>query len=345
MISGYATLSGTGKFVSQLDISYRKSPMFYTSPIALGTHLGDMNEKDSKLYREGIEYGLMNGLNFIDTAINYRGMRSERDVGYVVKSLIDKGIINRDEIIISTKGGIIPGDIEANLVPKEYLQKILLGGGIIKKSDLNIVDNHRHVLTPNYYKFAIETSKKHLNLNTIDIYYIHNPEISMMTLGPEHFYKQLRKLFSFMEEQVQIGNIKYYGLATWLGLINDTNQEGYISLEEVLNTAKSVAGEEHHFKFIQFPLNKHLNKGIEKQNQKVNGKWLSLVDAAEELRIISTTSAPFNLGKSIDKANNPQAILLEVIQNKGIFSTMIGMKQIEHIKENIQIVQGNFQYK
>ncbi|MEI2666275.1 aldo/keto reductase [Rossellomorea sp. LJF3] len=345
MISGYATLSGTGKFVSQQDISFRKSPMFYTSPIALGTHLGDMNEKDSKIYREGIEYGLMNGLNFIDTAINYRGMRSERDVGYVLKSLIDKGSINRDEIIVSTKGGIIPGDIEANLVPKEYLQKILLEGGIIKQSDLNIVDNHRHVLTPNYYKFAIGASKKHLNLNTIDIYYIHNPEVSMMTLGPELFYKQLRKLFSFMEEQVQIGNIKYYGLATWLGLINDTNQEGYISLEEVINTAKTVAGEEHHFRFIQFPLNKHLNKGIKQQNQKVNGKWLSLVDAAEELGVISTTSAPFNLGKSIDKANNPQEILLEVIQNKGIFSTMVGMKQIKHIKENIQIFQGNFQYK
>ncbi|MCP3742021.1 hypothetical protein [Rossellomorea sp. BNER] len=70
-----------------------------------------------------------------------------------------------------------------------------------------------------------------------------------------------------------------------------------------------------------------------------------IVDAAEELGVISTTSAPFNLRKSIDKANNPQSILLEVTQNKGIFSTMVGMKQIDHIKENIQIFQRNFQYK
>ncbi|UXH46462.1 aldo/keto reductase [Rossellomorea vietnamensis] len=292
------------------------------------------------LYREGIEYGLLNGLNFIDTAINYRGMRSERDVGYVLKSLIKRGSIKRDEVIVSTKGGIIPGDIEASLVPSDFLQKVLLEGEIIQETDVNSVDTHRHVLAPDYYQFAIDTSKKHLHLETIDIYYIHNPEISMMVLGPTLFYTQLEKLFSFFENQVQLGNIKYYGFATWFGFLKDPTEKGYLSIEEVINIAKKVAGEEHHFKFIQFPLNKHMNEGILKQNQQVNGKWVSVLEAAHELGIYSTTNAPFHLGKGFDGASDSRCMLTEVTSTKGVFSTMVGMKKVEHIKENIHILQG-----
>ncbi|MCR8848201.1 aldo/keto reductase [Rossellomorea sp. SC111] len=341
MISGYASLNGTSGFLSKFALAGRESPMFCASPIALGTHLGEMKEEDSVLYREGIEYGLLNGLNFIDTAINYRGMRSERDVGHVVKSLIKRGLIKRDEVIVSTKGGIIPGDIEANLVPTDYLQKVLLEGGVIQKSDVNIVDTHRHVLAPSYYRFAIDTSRKHLHLETIDIYYIHNPEISMMILGPAIFYKQLEKLFSFLENQVRIGNIQCYGLATWFGLLKDPTDIGYISIKEVLDIAKRVAGEGHHFKFIQFPLNKHMKEGVLKQNQKTNGKWLSVIEAAQELGIYSTTSAPFHLGKAFDGESDYRSMLMEVTSTKGVFSTMVGMKKIEHIEKNIQILQSD----
>ncbi|WLR58857.1 aldo/keto reductase [Guptibacillus hwajinpoensis] len=342
MISGYASLSGTREFISKFDLSYRQAPMFYTSPIAIGTHLGEMNEIDSALYRQGIEYGVRNGLNFIDTAINYRGMRSERDVGYVLKSLVNRGIINRDEVIISTKGGIIPGDVEAKLVPKEYLRQILLKGNVINESDLNIVDTHRHVLTPTYYQFAIDKSKHHLNVKTIDIYYVHNPEISMMTLGSEKFYNQLWTLFSLFEEQVQSGRIKYYGFATWFGLTNEPEEKGYISLEEVVNVAKNVAGNDNHFKFIQFPLNQQMDASITKRNQKVNGEWLPVLRAAKNLGLLSTTSAPFNLGKLIDKTKDIKSILLEVTQHNEILSTMVGMKKIEHIKDNIQTFKRDF---
>ncbi|XXM73148.1 aldo/keto reductase [Lysinibacillus sphaericus] len=337
MISGFATLKGTSEYLSKSGMAYRKSSIFCAPPIAMGTHMGEMNEEDSALYREGIEYGLLNGLNFIDTAINYRGMRSERDVGHVLKSLIQGGAIKREEVIVSTKAGIIPGDIEANLVPADYLQRVLLDGGIIKESDLNIVDTHRHVLAPDYYRFAIEKSKKHLHLETIDLYYIHNPEISMMTLGPDLFYQQLEKLFTFFEDQVQLGNINNYGFATWSGLLNAPNEEGYISLEETVNTAKRVAGEGHHFKFIQFPLNKKMNQAVNNQNQPVNGKWLTIIEAAQELGIHAVTSAPFNLGKIFNGGSDPQNILKTIAQTKGVFSTMVGMKKVHHIKENIEI--------
>jgi len=85
-----------------------------------------MDETDSARYQSSIEYGLLNGINFIDTAINYRGMRSERDIGVVLTKLLEKGLIERNEFVIATKAGIIPGDIDAKLVPTNYLKTILL---------------------------------------------------------------------------------------------------------------------------------------------------------------------------------------------------------------------------
>ncbi|WP_339062403.1 aldo/keto reductase [Tepidibacillus marianensis] len=122
-----------------------------------------MNEQDSELYQEAISFALQNGMNFIDTAINYRGMRSERDIGKVLQELIvNKKVLNRSEIIISTKAGLIPGAIDLGLRPDRYLQEILLDTGIIQGSDLHIIGHQRHVLAPSYYQFAIENSKKHM---------------------------------------------------------------------------------------------------------------------------------------------------------------------------------------
>jgi len=50
------------------------------------------------------------GLNMIDTAINYRYMKSERVVGAAIRYLLEKGIIKRENLIICSKNGFIPED-------------------------------------------------------------------------------------------------------------------------------------------------------------------------------------------------------------------------------------------
>ncbi|OOE14854.1 aldo/keto reductase [Fictibacillus arsenicus] len=250
----------------------QKTPWFNVSRIAIGTHLGDMNEVDSALYQESIEFALYNGINFIDTAINYRGMRSERDVGAVLSKLFKEDRINRDDIVISTKAGIIPGDIDLQLRPENYLEEKLLAPGILHEKDLQIIDNHKHVLKPSYYDFAIEQSLKHMNLNMIDIHYIHNPEISKHILGDEKFFKELEMLFKFYEGQVERGTIRFYGMAVWSAFTDHPGAPGYLSFEKVINTAKKVAGSSHHFRFIQTPFNFYNQKALTDQNQQVCGK-------------------------------------------------------------------------
>ena len=58
------------------------------SKIGLGTYLGAFSDEDSRKYEEAVAFAVQNGIMSIDTAINYRGMRSEKDVGEAVGALI-----------------------------------------------------------------------------------------------------------------------------------------------------------------------------------------------------------------------------------------------------------------
>ena len=133
MIKGYATREKTLNYLNNHESKFRETTWFYCSPIAIGTHLGDMTNDDSELYEKTIKYCLKNGVNFIDTALNYRGMKSEKDIGKVLESLITNKEIDRSEFVISTKAGLLPGDKDAGLVPGDYLKYVLLKMKSFKK--------------------------------------------------------------------------------------------------------------------------------------------------------------------------------------------------------------------
>jgi aryl-alcohol dehydrogenase-like predicted oxidoreductase len=334
---GHANKIETLHYLNSFSSNSRSTPWFHVSRMAMGTHLGDMNKADSTLYQESIEFALSNGINFIDTALNYRGMRSERDIGAVLSKLIkNEKKIRREEIVISTKAGIIPGDIDLQLRPENYLKEKLIATGILQEKDLHIIDNHKHVLKPSYYEFAIEQSLNHLNLETIDIHYIHNPEISKHVLGEEDFYKDLERLFRFYEDQVERGTIRFYGMAVWTAFTEDPVAPGYISLEKVMHTAQKVAGSSHNFRFIQTPFNFYNQKACTDQNQQVQGKWRTLFQAAEELDVYVTTSAPLDCGRLRgNQDQNADQLIRFVLNTPEILSTMIGMRRIETVKSNI----------
>lgn len=215
MIKGYASLKGTEDYFQKRKIAInntKKTPWFYTLPIAMGNHLGDFSNEDTEDYIKTMTYGIENGINFIDTAINYRGMRSEKDVGTVLNHVINvKKSISREEIIISTKCGGIFGDYTEGIWPINYIENILIPQGIIKREELNIVENERHTLAPKFHERAMEISRENLHLETIDIQYIHNPEVDRYVLGEEEFYRAIKKLFYLYEEQVKKGYIRFYG--------------------------------------------------------------------------------------------------------------------------------------
>ena len=105
---------------------YSHKPM---GTVVLGTHLGNFSKEDSLKYVEAIKYAVRNGIYSIDGAINYRGMCSERDEGVALAELMNYGIITREEVFISSKAGLLYGDISAKLPPMKYLSEKLENKG------------------------------------------------------------------------------------------------------------------------------------------------------------------------------------------------------------------------
>lgn len=340
-IKGYATIDGTRNYFNRKNITLEKTrnnKYFASFPMAMGTFLGDFSDEDSKKYEESLIYGLMNGVNFIDTAICYRGMKSEKDVGRVLKRLImEEKYIKREEVIVSTKAGIIFGDITVPIRPIDYLENILLKENILKPEDINVTKEYRHTLSPKFYEHAIDKSKRNLNLDTIDIHYIHEPEESKGVIGDETFYSRIEELFKFYENQVDKGNIVNYGMATYSGFIVPENSRYYISLEKVVNIAKGIAGEKHHFKFIQLKYNKINTAADILKNQKICGKYCTAIEAANELGIIVNVNSPLNQMKAgLDEKYSAEKMIKYVLETKGVYAAMIGSKHLQHLKDNMR---------
>jgi len=79
------------------------------SEMGIGTYLGELDEKTDAGYYETIKAAIEKGVNVIDTAINYRYMKSERVIGKVLSK------VGRDKVIVSTKGGYIPYDVDTKI--------------------------------------------------------------------------------------------------------------------------------------------------------------------------------------------------------------------------------------
>lgn len=338
MIKGYAELTSTNQYFEKKKILpevIRSTEWFSSLPIAMGTHLGDFSDSDSQKYMETMIFGIENGINFIDTAINYRGMRSEKDVGKVLNEVINiRRTAKREELIISTKCGLILGDITERLRPSTYFEKILAPLGI-QEDDFNEVEGwDKHTLTPSFYEHTILKSRQNLNLETIDIHYIHIPEISRNALGEEVFYNRLRELFLFYEKQVSINNIRFYGLATEEAFLHDYKSKWYISLEKVCSVAEEVAGKSHHFRFVQLPYNMIERTAATNEYQKVLSNSMTVIEAANKLGIHVIVNMPLNLGK-IEKGTTVNEMLHFVTDEPGVLAAMVGSKNQDHVRLNM----------
>ena len=73
--------------------------------------MGDPDDLSDFYMYNAIKTSVFNGgLNHIDTAPNYRYMKSERTVGKIINVLEQKYDINQDQIFMSSKRGYVPED-------------------------------------------------------------------------------------------------------------------------------------------------------------------------------------------------------------------------------------------
>lgn len=275
MIKGFATINGTKKFANKFsskannDFFNKSHNGLFLSSIGIGMYKGEKNIEGDKNWEKSLNYGLLNGINVVDNAIRYRGQRSEKILGRVIKKLFMTKQLSREELFITTKGGLIGTPYYTK--DKNYVEDILIKKWKLKRKEIY---NNLHCISLNFLKKQFNISRKNLGLNTIDCYFIHNPELAKSYLNEKDFYLQIKKIFVWLEHLRNINYIKNYGIASWNGFRRKKNSRPYINIRKLIKVAYNIAGNNHGLRFIEAPLSigmpyLHNNTGVE---QKIKDK-------------------------------------------------------------------------
>ena len=355
MIPGSATPEGTsryaGRFPQLRDAGHFRRPArvpeageLHFSSLGLGTYLGEPDDAADQRYTEAIEEALRSGINLLDSAINYRHQRSERNIGAALRHMLDAGV-QRDEIVVCTKAGYLSFDGDMPQDPRAYFTKEYVEPGILDPKD---VAGGMHCMAPRYLSDQIDRSRRNLGIDTIDVFYVHNPESQLGAVTQQEFQNRLRSAFEMLEKQVSAGKIRYYGVATWNAFRAPTGAEDSIDLGDTVALARQAGGEGHHFRFVQLPFNLGMPEAFALRNQRTNGKAGSVLEVAAELGVAVVGSAtlyqghlaqdlpPFireRLGMESDAGNAIQFAR----SAPGLACALIGMSRKEHVQQNMKV--------
>ena len=348
MIAGHATFEGTERYSARIasrlpaDHFRRLDGGPRISSLGIGTYLGKEDAATDVQYQRAVTRAFERGINVIDTAINYRFQRSERAVGVALEEAIGRGLVARDEIIVATKGGFIPFDGGMPRDPGAYFTETYLRPGIVRPDEVAGM----HCMTPRYLSDQIDRSRKNLGVATLDVYYLHNPETQLDTVGRAAVMDRIRAAFEGLEQAVRDGRIARYGTATWNGYRSDPGTPGYLSLEEIVAVAHDAGGAGHHFKVVQLPYNLAMTEAFTRATQRVGAEMVTLIEAARRLGVYVMASASVHQGQLTRNLppvvaeflpglqTDAQRALQFVRSTPGIGTALIGMKSTEHVEEN-----------
>jgi aryl-alcohol dehydrogenase-like predicted oxidoreductase len=347
---GFATPAGTRRYAERFRGRaaaghFRERRGLTISSLGVGTYLGEADEATDRGYTESVVAAVSNGINLVDTAINYRLQRSERSVGAALDRLIAGGIA-REELLVCTKAGFLTPDGEMPRDANEYFYREFIAKEIFAREDIAA---GCHCLAPLYIADQIERSRRNLGLESIDVFYLHNPETQLSDVSREEFNRRLLAALRTAESAVAAGKIRAYGLATWNAFRNEPRSPDYLSLAEIVQLAREAGGDGHHFQFVQLPFNLAMPEALVRPNQTVNGKTVSMVQAARELGVTLIASAslleahlagkvPPLVQHTLGLTDDLECALQFARSAPGITSALVGMKRVEHVRRNSKLV-------
>jgi aryl-alcohol dehydrogenase-like predicted oxidoreductase len=347
MLKGRATAEATASYASRfsnLPGHFRPALGVSVSSIGIGTYLGEPDNETDRAYEEAIKASVRGGINLMDTAVNYRFQRSERNIGKAIGEMVAAGEIAREQVVVATKGGYITFDGNVPADPRRWFEEHYVRTGIVAPRDL--VDGS-HCMTPRYIGAMLELSRRNLNLETIDIYYIHNPETQLEAVERKEFLARIRTIFEFLEGAVAAGKIGVYGAATWNGFRAPQTDRGWLSFEELMRAAREVAGDAHHFRAIQLPYNLAMPEAVTKSNQIVPAGKATPLAAAKAYGLAVCASASLlqgQLSRGLPPivanafsgfATDAQRSIQFVRSTPGVDVALVGMKSLDHVADTL----------
>lgn len=330
MMAGYATAEGTGRFSRRFPDAvgtafFRSAHGLTVSSLGIGSYLGEMDAATDDGYRRSMLAALSGGINFIDTSLNYRHQLSERAIGAAIGEWTGSAAGARDEIVVATKAGyLVPDAVPFNVLRRE---DVVAG---------------MHSLAPAFLADQLRRSRENLGLQTIDIFYLHNPETQLGHVGEDVFYDRMRAAFEECERAVAAGDVRSYGTATW-----DGYRKGALSLRRLDSVARSVAGDRHHFRFVQLPVNLAMTEAL---SPRANADG-NIPDIAQELGITVVASAsllqarlardlPEQLAGVLQGLDTDAQRAIQFTRSApGVTVALVGMSDPEHVRENLGVAR------
>lgn len=205
----------------------------------------------SQEHEDALKYALENEVSLIDTSTNYTDGHSEKLIGKVLKQ------IEHRPLIVS-KVGYIQGE-NLNVIEELNSQ------GKATEDLVEISNDLKHSIHPDFIEDQVMRSLKRLDIETLDVFLLHNPEYYLKTEGSkkEEYYKRIKKAFEKMEDLVSRGLIMFYGISSNT-FIDPKDDHTSTNLDIVFGAARSIS-ENHHFKYIQFPMNMLEMGALERQ--------------------------------------------------------------------------------
>jgi aryl-alcohol dehydrogenase-like predicted oxidoreductase len=254
-LRGQANTDATAAYAKRIDVDFkgdfynRTASGLTVSSIGIGTYKGADTDEADESWGEAIAAGLRGGINVIDAAIRYRRMRSEKRIGRVMRQLVKSGDIERSEIFLSSKAGLI--GIPSGRDPDDYIDREIVQHLNISESKIY---RRIHCLEPAFFEHQLATSLENLGVETIDCYFVHNPELNTPIDGADATYARLRDIFELLEQAIADGRIGAYGIATWNGMRRKAGSAFRMDFERVLEIARQVGGPNHGFRYAEVPL-------------------------------------------------------------------------------------------
>jgi aryl-alcohol dehydrogenase-like predicted oxidoreductase len=314
-----ATATATARYANRhpafLETAfYRKILDLHISSLGIGTYLGAIDDAADRAYTDALIAAGEGGINFFDCAINYRNQRSERSIGAALRHL------QREEIVVCTKAGFLtPGAVPDSLEADDVV------GGM-------------HSLAPRFLADQIERSRSNLGVDTLDVFYLHNPETQLSFRTRAEFEDRVRRAFIQLEIQVDRRRIHWYGIATWDGL----RRKDALSLPRLAEIAAEEGGSEHHFRFIQLPFNLGMVEAFADRPENV-------LEAARRLGIVAIASASLLQTRILSQMPDSVQALLPGLESDaqraiqftrstpGIAVALVGMGRREHVLHNLGV--------
>jgi aryl-alcohol dehydrogenase-like predicted oxidoreductase len=352
VIAGRATQEGTRRFAARAEAAaghFREAMGLSLSSLGLGTYLGREDASTDAGYEASVAVAIGCAVNVFDSAINYRGQKSERAIGRALARGFAGGLVRRDEVFVSTKGGFLPHDADDPRPPRRYVQESFVESGLAPETE---IARGCHCLAPAYLRDQLARSRSNLCLETIDLYYLHNVETQLGAVDRDVFRRRLLRAIEVLEEEAGAGRIAAWGLATWDGFRAPPEHPEHLSMADVLAAAGEVAGQGHHFRAVQLPSNLGMAQAVLYRSQETDRGRLSAFAAAAALGLAAFGSGSISQGR-LAAVDLPEVVVeafpgaatgvLQALQfarsSPGVTAALVGVSNAEHAAEDFSLAK------